>query len=205
MKKCRICGSFIPNRIPDNATVCPICGTPLKKKTPTIVIVLIICFGLFWAWVIIHNILHANDPEQTAEPVEAQTETEQEPVETAPESELAYTYKSVLEMALNENFPDGNSVVVDNESKIITINLWSEGVVQELYLASQGDQEYIDAWKTAKEQFRQMCQNRHDDLGDYGISDYHVVLNIVNNLNKDNILFSCMDGAVLYDALEADS
>ena len=50
-----------------------------------------------------------------------------------------------------------------------------------------------------------MCQNRHDDLGDYGISDYHVVLNIVNNLNKDNILFSCMDGAVLYDALEADS
>lgn len=130
---------------------------------------------------------------------EEQEETEEEfPLS---ETERLASYKAFAEASFIETFKDSYEVKADPETKILTVNVWFEGLVQELSLAQMGKQEYIDAWANSKEGVRNTSEKLYNARNNYNLPDYHVSINILNNLNKDNTLLSTYDSIIIYDAL----
>lgn len=139
----------------------------------------------------IFDLLEYNDPAQSTESTVAS-----EPVES---NELSMDdVLQVIESTLKDNF---SNVELLYEDQIITINLFEDGLSTAAVLAAAGSNEYCDSWNQLVESQQKLSSTIYENVSSIGFSDVAVVLNILNDLDKDKVLLTTMNGIVLYDAV----
>ncbi len=110
----------------------------------------------------------------------------------------AYLY--ILEKSLQDNFGENYNISVDD--RIITVNTWSPGVAMDLYAVLEGNADYKASWEYAKSSIQHMSKTFYNELSDQSSGEYHIVVNVLNDLNLDNIILTYFDGELIYDVAE---
>lgn len=90
--------------------------------------------------------------------------------------------------------------VFDEETQSVMMNISGDGVTRDVMNIVNGNADIAD-WDTFKQNHITLC-NSFVELAktmDYG--DIHCVVNVLNDVNKDNILLMIMDGVVVYDVV----
>ena len=108
-------------------------------------------------------------------------------------------FLAVMEPTLKDLFDNNYKVEIDN--KIITVSVWGDGITEELAAAKIGNQNCIDSWNGMIEEFKTSTKKIYDSLSSYGLQDYDVSINLINDTNTDLVLLSCFDGYVIYNDL----
>lgn len=111
------------------------------------------------------------------------------------------SYSEVCKMidALMASQYPGNYKLTSDDTGI-TINLWENGIIQLVTLAKQGDKASKTSWDNLVDSIKKMsAETKESALKKYGYSDKYIMVNVLNNLNKDNTLLVVTDGVVFYD------
>lgn len=223
---CRKCGQEVDG----NSKFCPNCGAPVDanaqpstKKPPKPI------FKRWWFWAIIVFVVFcilssigktAKDATLSTEPLkmsEAEptetipivttaatvntpesSETTAEPTEASDATVDPATIVSLIETTLKGNFENCD---VSYKDGIITINLWQDGLAAGAMLAQAGNDECLDSWNEVVENQKDLCLSIVDFVETFGITDIPVSINVLNDLNKENVLLSILNGVVIYNAL----
>ena len=85
-------------------------------------------------------------------------------------------------------------VTGDYSTKTIQVNVGMDGVAQDMLLVKATGIN-MDAYYSLEDTITNTCKTMHDTFG------YHIVYNIVNDANTDNILVSVLDGSVIYSVM----
>ena len=141
---------------------------------------------------------------ETTKPTEAETTKE----ETAPETTVAETesqeslrksFIALSKIVLDENYPDHYSIMENDDN--IFINIWGDGVALEATAVKQNPTaENMEKWNTMKsgiESRSNSMQNLADEMG----YTETICLNVLNDMNKDNVLLSYVRGVCILDAM----
>ena len=110
-------------------------------------------------------------------------------------------YKLYAEVVLKKNYGDNYELYQDGDT--ITIKIWKEGIAQGAILARNGNTELLDSWDTMVNNTKEFATTRYEELETVNATDKHVMVNIMNDENLDNVLVTYMDGVVVYDAVHA--
>ncbi len=111
------------------------------------------------------------------------------------------SYSDVCKMidALMASQYPGNYKLTSDDTGI-TINLWENGIIQLVTLAKQGDKASKASWDDLVSSIKKMTlETKESALKKYGYNDKYIMVNVLNNLNKDNTLLVVTDGVVFYD------
>lgn len=111
--------------------------------------------------------------------------------------DLCATIKSILD--------DGgySGVDVTHEGETITVNVWLDGLCMELTLAQEsGNDSYQETWDTIKDNFVDLSESIGNLVDTIGHTDVYVTVNILNDLNRDNVLLSVFEGIVIFDVMD---
>ena len=111
------------------------------------------------------------------------------------------SYSDVCKMidALMASQYPGNYKLTSDDTGI-TINLWENGIIQLVTLAKQGDKASKASWDDLVNSIKKMTvETKESALKKYGYNDKYIMVNVLNNLNKDNTLLVVTDGVVFYD------
>lgn len=79
------------------------------------------------------------------------------------------------------------------DENCINITPEDKNFMNALVCAQAGEKEYFDSWNRIKEDLRQISGK---------LEDKELSINIINNVNKDNIILIIQDGCVVYDCLQ---
>ena len=82
----------------------------------------------------------------------------------------------------------------------MTMKLWGDGVATNAMFAAMGDKENLDTWNTLVESVTKASMQTQQDLNNNGHSDVAFVMEVVNDINKENVLLVVTNGIVMYDA-----
>lgn len=82
---------------------------------------------------------------------------------------------------------------------MVEVDIWVDGLAVDAGLAMQGQQEYIDSWNDMVDGAMQMTESFQTILNSGGHSDTAVLLQVLNDLDKDKSMLSISYGTVLYD------
>ena len=96
---------------------------------------------------------------------------------------------------LSDSF--GDDYKIDVSENLITISLWSDGIAYASVYAIQDDG-YKDDWNSLLSSLQGMSKMVYEVYEPYG---YSVAVNVLNDLNKDNVLISYMNGVLIYDTV----
>lgn len=83
----------------------------------------------------------------------------------------------------------------------IMIEMWMDGVAVNVAKASEGDEACLSAWETTKESIQDMSKIYYDNLSAYSLSDWHVTVSVLNDLDHSKALLTYTDGELSYDCL----
>lgn len=108
------------------------------------------------------------------------------------------TAVSLIESILKENF---DNYSISHEDSIITINVWDDGIALGALLAANGNEEFKASWAEMAENQKFFCESISDFVDTIGLDDVVVVVNVLNDGNKDNVLLSVMEGVIIYDSV----
>lgn len=222
---CKNCGKEIDS----GAKFCQECGTPVqepaqpqggpeiikpkKAKKPF--------YKRWWFWVIVVILVlgscgeisdSSKDVPTAVEPAPTTTIKEKPSIEKkTPETETTVSVTSssadidtavvLIESVLKENFENYS---ISHEDRIITINVWEDGIALDAMLASGGNEEFKSSWAGMVENQKIFCNSVCDFIDTVGLDDVIVVVNVLNDGNKDNVLLSVMEGVVIYDSVNGD-
>lgn len=225
---CPNCGAPIS----DGAKFCTNCGSKSEKTKKPIykqwwlwVIVAIVLLGAIGAGGERDSVKEADIPTSAVQdeqslPTEA-TDAQTPPTETPKQEDPVNTDKSQAEkdeqkqaaltimrvqfdQILSENFGENYTLEINDTST--TVNIWSDGVAAGAALAASGDPTTMSAWNTMLDSFSEMSKSisaipvalEFDD-------NYYCCINLLNDLNKDNVLASIVNGVVIYDVVSASN
>ena len=104
---------------------------------------------------------------------------------------------SSVEKAVKKTY--GSNCKVDYDENTATINLWPEGVGDEAFAAANGDDSSYKAWNKRVSEAETLSPDMQKELKGAGYPGMSVVVNILNDLNKDNALLTVTDGKVTYN------
>lgn len=107
--------------------------------------------------------------------------------------------KAIIESALATGFGDTYSVSLDNT--IYTVNTWQDGLAALTVLAKNGSSEALTTWNQITQSTVDASESLQKLLGNNGLGDHSVVVNIVNDANKENVLLTVIYGAIIYDCV----
>lgn len=133
----------------------------------------------------------------TKEPEKLQSEAPEVEPPTNGDLDLAM---SILRTTLSENFGE-NNYTLEYDNTGATINIWDDGVALGSALAASGDKSAISAWETMVDGQKFLCNSVSEQVGNLGVQNYIVMVNVLNDLDKDKTILSIMNGAVVYDAV----
>lgn len=120
--------------------------------------------------------------------------TEQEkPQEKISEDDM----KAVIENALAAGFGDDYSVSL--EGVVYTANVWQDGMAATALLAKDGNADTVVIWEQIRQTTTAATEKLQKLLEDNGHRDHLVVVNVLNDTNKENILLSVVAGMVVSD------
>ena len=104
---------------------------------------------------------------------------------------------SATEGVLKDSFDD--CYKVERGDKLVTISIWSDGIAYSSVYASK-DKGYRQDWESLLGSIQGMSQTIYDVYKPYG---YSVAVNVLNDLNKDNVLVSYLNGVLVYDTVSS--
>ena len=131
------------------------------------------------------------EAEKKAKEEEARLKAEAE----AKEEEDAFNAAiNLIEKTCQNNGFTYIKVTGDYSTKTIQVNVGMDGVAQDMLLVKATGIN-MDAYYSLEDTVINTCKTMHDTFG------YHIVYNIVNDANTDNILVSVLDGSVIYSVM----
>lgn len=210
---------------------CPHCGAPVdeaqktegkqakpkKVKKPF--------YKRWWFWVIVVILLlgscsgGSDTPAETtpatqsavAETTAETAETTMEAVETTAVVETVAATEAVevdsatldaavslIKTAVGDNF---KNFEIYHENNIITINIWEDGIAFGASLVASGNVENAKAWDDLVENQKEFCKSICDFVDTLGLDDVMVMVNVLNDGNRDNVLLSVAEGVVVYNCV----
>lgn len=104
-----------------------------------------------------------------------------------------------IDAALTVGF--GNEYTMSEDSAGITVNAWKDGVAMCAALAKNEDGDALKQWDSLKESTIKMQASLQSLLTNSGYSDKIIVINILNDVKKENTLLTVSYGIVVYDAV----
>lgn len=107
----------------------------------------------------------------------------------------------LIESVLKENF---DNYSISHEDRIITINVWDDGIALGALIAANGNEEFRSSWAEMAENQKHFCETICEFVDTLGLDDVVVVVNVLNDGNTDNVLLSVMEGVVIYDSVNSD-
>lgn len=93
----------------------------------------------------------------------------------------------------------GESYTVEQVDNIIKINIWADGIAYASVYAAK-DQGYKQDWDSLLNSLQGMSETIYGVYEPYG---YSVSVNVLNDLNKKNVLVSYMNGVLIYDTVSS--
>ena len=141
------------------------------------------------------------DNSKAEEEAEAKEKAEKEAKEKAEAEKKAKEEEDAFNSAINliEKTCQNNGftyikVTGDYSTKTIQVNVGMDGVAQDMLLVKATGIN-MDAYYSLEDTITNTCKTMHDTFG------YHIVYNIINDANTDNILVSVLDGSVIYSVM----
>ena len=126
---------------------------------------------------------------------EAKAKEKAEAEKKAKEEEDAFNSAiNLIEKTCQNNGFTYIKVTGDYSTKTIQVNVGMDGVAQDMVLVKATGIN-MDAYYSLEDTVINTCKTMHDTFG------YHIVYNIVNDANTDNILVSVLDGSVIYSVM----
>lgn len=127
--------------------------------------------------------------------------TEASTAETYPDADSASSEDLdvavlLIESVMKDSF---KNYEVYHESGVIIINVWDDGIAAGAILAADGDEECVSAWNDLVENQKEFCLSVCDFVDTLGLDGTTVMINVLNDENKENTLLSIADGVVVYD------
>lgn len=111
------------------------------------------------------------------------------------------TLLNLMQDSLEEGF--GGNYFLSVEDNTIYASVWDDGVTTDAFLTTIRDGgETPQEWVTMRSQFETACSQWVDALSEWGLSDMHIVMSLLNDQNLDNALLMVYDGVPVYDFLE---
>lgn len=210
-KFCQECGAQVSDSIQTQAGPDIVSETkPKKSKKPF--------YKRWWFWVIAVILVLGScggmsDSSKDTTPVpeatstvsaneKAAVEKESTKIETAApatsSSEDIDTAVNLIESVLKEHY---NNYTISHEDRIITINIWEDGIAVGALLASQGNEECKESWDEMVENVKVFSDSVCEFVDSLGLDDVTVVINLLNDSNTENVLLTVMEGIVIYDSV----
>lgn len=119
-------------------------------------------------------------------------------------SQKTYTiddFKNYVTSVVSEHFKN-YEVQLSDEKDMVIVNTWTDGLTMDLMLGKD-DESIIQSWENIKESINNSSLNLSNIAkNEFKLDNVHVTLNILNDLNKDNVLLTSFNGIILYDVLE---
>lgn len=222
---CPNCGASIS----DGAKFCTNCGSrnekpkkPIYKKWWLWVIVAIVLLSAVGAGGEKNSVKEPDIPTNTTQDERPQpTETQTLPAEAPKQEEPDNTDESQadkeaqkqaalaimkvqFDKILSENFGENYALEVDDTST--TVNIWSDGVAAGAALAASGDPTTLSTWNNMLDSLSEMSKSISAVPTTLELDDnYYCCVNVLNDLNKDNVLASIVNGIVIYDVVAASN
>lgn len=136
--------------------------------------------------------------EEIQEEQESQIEEAQDGSWTDEDSAMLL-YLSALEITLQNTYGDNHAVDYDGENFVL-VKCWNDGVVMSAtLLEAYGN---TTGWAALKNGLTSMAKDFYAAFGDAGLTDKHIMVNYLNDMNTDNAILSFLDGVCIYDAME---
>lgn len=206
---CKNCGQEIDGA----GKFCPNCGKPVsseegvgkkkKAKKPF--------YKRWWFWVIVIIFLFGSCGTDTEVPADATPTTEATTAVTTSAVETTATTEAVeadtvsldtavglLESVIKENF---EHYEIYHENGIIIFNTWEQGIALGVTLAKEGNAENLAAWNDFIENQKEFSLTLCDFVDTLGLDETMVMVNILNDGNKENVLLSIAEGVVVYNCV----
>ena len=110
--------------------------------------------------------------------------------------DLCATIESILD-------DGGSGVDVTHEEAAISVNVWLNGLCMEMTLAQEsGNDSYQETWDSIRANFVSLSESIGELVDTVGHTDVRVTVNILNDLNRDNVLLSVFEGIVIFDVMD---
>ena len=137
----------------------------------------------------------AEEEAKAKEKAEKEAKEKAEAEKKAKEEEDAFNAAiNLIEKTCQNNGFTYIKVTGDYSTKTIQVNVGMDGVAQDMLLVKATGIN-MDAYYSLEDTITNTCKTMHDTFG------YHIVYNIVNDANTDNILVSVLDGSVIYSVM----
>lgn len=131
-----------------------------------------------------------------------ETVTQKETAATAQEetnTDMHETVRQLIENVSSTYFQDV-TVLYDEEKNAFIVNVCQEGVAADLVAVKAGTLDR-DTWDQVADTMAKNCSSMKE-LAETAELDSNVMLNILNDQNRDNILLSIINGTVIYNAAD---
>lgn len=109
---------------------------------------------------------------------------------------------AILRVTLADNFGK-DSYTLEYDDKSVTINVWQDGIAEGSVYAAAGDSTAKAAWEFMIEGQKLLCNSVVEQIQAAGAQDYHVMINVLNDLDHSRTLLSILDGTVVYDTVDS--
>jgi len=107
-----------------------------------------------------------------------------------------------IQTVFNDNFENTNRIEYNDEIGSVVVSIWADGIANEYLLAYGGDIYYVASWKKMIENLIYLANSMNGYIEAAGFDEMHFVLNVLNDINKENSLLCIFDGVVVYNALD---
>ncbi|MBQ6902916.1 MAG: hypothetical protein IJQ26_00190, partial [Lachnospiraceae bacterium] len=116
---------------------------------------------------------------------------------------LLSAFSEKIERELSPTLDANGHVRVASSPRGITITLWEDDLVSRLS-AGQTNGETGRLWEEMKERLRTLTLTYYSRRSEEGVPDAHIVANLINEQQQDDIILSYEDGELIHDGLDHD-
>ena len=158
-------------------------------------IMLFIGAGIFFALILFMAFSSSSDKQPNVVSTNKTSNVSEEHVNTEEEMALAEIgLKQSAESAFGENYEVHRP---DDESNIWRVDVWQDGTIMSMMASKSSNN--IATWTQLKDNANVACKSLMKILDASGLEDSHIMLNLLNDMNNDNVLFTSYDGMTVYD------
>lgn len=178
-----------------------------RKKMPTVWKAILIAFAV-WILLLVTAVVYLRLRNvNTQDSVATQTQQGSETAQSAADdlqgntAEASYeTFTTELESTLATYY--GDHYTINDDGKTLTISLTGEGIAADAMYVVDGVDGAAAVWSELKASMQNLAITCFDGAN-ADSPERHVVLNILNDQNEENVILSYLDGQCIYDATES--
>lgn len=150
-------------------------------------------------------VVSENIPSEAEETDPAETEATQEETQSD-DSELSEEaavsiFCALLHDKAQEGYGDNYKIEKDTENRLIILSVWTPGLTFSSALANLDEQQKKD-YNELKESTVTASKSIKDEMDECGLNNWHITINVLNDLNTDNVIIATFDGTLFYDAFD---